>query len=497
MCQYGSNCFRKNPQHFLEYQHPRRSGRKRVKRKTLAEEMDQLTPSDVEDEAEEVKQSVKRKAPAKKKKRAPAKKKEAPTELVEDEEPMGDEDCLQEASVEESSSGKRDLPTKLVGNWEEDGTVITHQPPPEAQGPSAKVAAFDMDSTLVKSASGKVFPVGRSDWVWLYPEVPERLRELYRDGYRIVVFTNQKGIGTGKVRKSDITGKLMDISKDAGVPFTCCISTGDDIYRKPSPAVWRYFVKHLNNGVEADAKQSYFVGDFAGRPVGFLPGRKKDHGCSDRKFAVNIGLPFHTPEEFFLGAKVSDFVWHGIDPRTIPIGGKANADMSLLAPAGQQEMVVCVGLPASGKTSFVKEHLVQAAGYVHVNRDTLHSQAKCEKAAREALAEGKSVVIDNTNPSPSVRCRYIDIAETAGVPCRCFHFTTSLEIAKHMNEFREKYTKGGRPHVPGVAYNMFKKHFVAPSRDEGFSAIVTVDFVRSHPNDEHKAMFEELTERTR
>lgn len=382
-----------------------------------------------------------------------------------------------------------------MGKWEEDGTVITHQPPSAAA--STMVAAFDMDSTLVRAASGKVFAVGRSDWVWLYPEVPKRLRELHSEGYRIVVFTNQKGIGTGKVRKADITGKLMDISKDAGVPFTCCISTGDDIYRKPSPAVWRYFVKHLNGGVEADAKKSYFVGDFAGRPVNFIPGRKKDHGCSDRKFAVNIGLPFHTPEEFFLGKEPSSFVWHGVDPRTIPIGGKANADMSRLAPAAGQEMVVCVGLPASGKTSFVKEHLVETAGYVHVNRDTLHTQAKCLKAAKEALAEGKSVVIDNTNPGPNNRYNYVNIADDAGVPCRCFHFTTSLEIAKHMNEFREKYTKGARPHVPGVAYNIFKKNFVAPSTDEGFTDVVTVDFVRTHPNAQHKAMFEELTERTR
>lgn len=37
-----------------------------------------------------------------------------------------------------------------------------------------------------------------------------------------------------------------------------------------------------------DKEKSFFVGDAAGR--------KGDHASTDRKFADNIGLPFHTPE---------------------------------------------------------------------------------------------------------------------------------------------------------------------------------------------------------
>jgi bifunctional polynucleotide phosphatase/kinase len=33
------------------------------------------------------------------------------------------------------------------------------------------------------------------------------------------------------------------------------------------------------------------------------------------------------------------------------------------------------------------------AGYTHVNRDTLKTPQKCLKAAEEALADGKSVVV--------------------------------------------------------------------------------------------------------
>lgn len=37
-----------------------------------------------------------------------------------------------------------------------------------------------------------------------------------------------------------------------------------------------------------DKKDSYFVGDAAGRP--------DDFASTDRKFALNVGIQFHTPE---------------------------------------------------------------------------------------------------------------------------------------------------------------------------------------------------------
>lgn len=89
-----------------------------------------------------------------------------------------------------------------------------------------------------------------------------------------------------------------------------------------------------------------------------------------------------------------------------------------------------VGSPASGKSHFVKLNL---SSYSCVNRDTLGSWQKCVAKTEEALREGKSVVIDNTNPDPISRQRYIKVAQQSNIPVRCFLMTLTPEHIKHNN----------------------------------------------------------------
>lgn len=52
---------------------------------------------------------------------------------------------------------------------------------------------------------------------------------------------------------------------------------------------------YLEQGYEIDLSTSLFVGDAAGR-MGGGRGRVKDHSDTDFKFALNVGIPFITPE---------------------------------------------------------------------------------------------------------------------------------------------------------------------------------------------------------
>lgn len=89
-----------------------------------------------------------------------------------------------------------------------------------------------------------------------------------------------------------------------------------------------------------------------------------------------------------------------------------------------------VGLPGSGKSHFSKNHL---SSYVCVNRDFLKTWKKCVAITEEALKQGKSVVIDNTNTDKASRQRYTDIAKKYNVPVRCFWFDFTIQHVKHNN----------------------------------------------------------------
>lgn len=139
---------------------------------------------------------------------------------------------------------------------------------------SEKIAGFDMDSTLIETKSGAKFAKNADDWVYWNPCVPEKLRELVKEGFAIVIFTNQKGISTGQTKAQDIKTKIENIAKDVGVEMHAVIATKDDAYRKPGTKMWDLFIQ--NNG-NVKLAESFYCGDAAGRK----DGKKKDFSDSD------------------------------------------------------------------------------------------------------------------------------------------------------------------------------------------------------------------------
>eukprot|EP01114_Cavostelium_apophysatum_P015100 TRINITY_DN404_c0_g1_i1.p1 TRINITY_DN404_c0_g1~~TRINITY_DN404_c0_g1_i1.p1 ORF type:complete len:539 (+),score=163.75 TRINITY_DN404_c0_g1_i1:1629-3245(+) len=402
----------------------------------------------------------------------------------------------QRVALKESQEQQKNAPVeKLKLEWNEEGSFLALDSP--LLQPNDKVVAFDLDSTLVEPKSGAKFPQNRKDWKWLYPDVPKKLKELYHDkGYKIVIFTNQAGIEKGKQRQDDITGKIIDIAVELGFPIQAFVSSATDHYRKPNTTMWNLFIEKHNGGKQVDLKASTFVGDAAGRAKGWKSGARKDFSTGDRAFAHNIGLEFKTPEEFFLEEAAAPFEWDSVDPHKILENlkdSKPHTEEDLFKGITGPELVVFTGRPASGKSSFAKKWFVPK-GYVHVNQDTLKTKPKCISATRDALKAGKSVVVDNTNADASVRGEYTAIAKEMNIPYRCFWFDTDLDLAHHLNFYREKITNGAVRRIPDVGYNTFKSRFSEPSTEtEGWSEVRKIQWTPDFASEEHKKLFLQRT----
>ena len=130
-----------------------------------------------------------------------------------------------------------------------------------------------------------------------------------------------------------------------------------------------------------------------------------------------------------------------------------------------------VGLQGCGKSTWVREHL--APSHVVVSKDhwpnARRKQARQSRVVAEQLAAGRSVVVDNTNPTREDRAALVALAREAGVPVRAVWLDVPFATCLERNLGRE-----GRAQVPVVGVLRTRKVLVPPSVDEGFDAVEVV-----------------------
>jgi predicted kinase len=140
------------------------------------------------------------------------------------------------------------------------------------------------------------------------------------------------------------------------------------------------------------------------------------------------------------------------------------------------ECVILIGLPAAGKSTFFRERF--AATHDHVSKDLLRNnrrpQRRQEQLIAESLAAGRSVVVDNTNPSVGVRAPLIEVARKYGADVVGYFFITDASDALRRNRARE-----GRERVPDVAIFTVRKHLQPPARAEGFDRLYAVTMIEA------------------
>ena len=130
-----------------------------------------------------------------------------------------------------------------------------------------------------------------------------------------------------------------------------------------------------------------------------------------------------------------------------------------------------VGLQGAGKSTWVAAHL--AGDHVVVSKDhwpnARRREARQQRVVAGLLADGLSVVVDNTNPSPVERAPLVELARAAGVPVRAVFVDTPFEVCRQRNEARS-----GRARVPDVGLFSTAARLVPAATDEGFSQVDVV-----------------------
>jgi predicted kinase len=138
-----------------------------------------------------------------------------------------------------------------------------------------------------------------------------------------------------------------------------------------------------------------------------------------------------------------------------------------------REVVVLVGLQASGKTTFHRQRFGDT--HVHVSKDAFPNNRRPQRRQMqlidEALAAGRDVVVDNTNPSPAEWTPVIRTARAHGARVVAYWFPPDLDASVARNA-----TRTGRSHVPDVGLYATIKILREPSLADGFDAVYTVRF---------------------
>ncbi|MFI6412601.1 AAA family ATPase [Streptomyces sp. NPDC050585] len=136
------------------------------------------------------------------------------------------------------------------------------------------------------------------------------------------------------------------------------------------------------------------------------------------------------------------------------------------------DLAVLVGLQAAGKSTFYRQRL--ADRYALVSKDLFPRGARNKQRRQmaqvaEALAAGRPVAVDNTNPSPEEWGPLVSEARAHGATATAYWFPPDVPGSLRRNAARH-----GRERVPEAGFRATLARLRRPSRADGFDAVLEV-----------------------
>jgi predicted kinase len=135
------------------------------------------------------------------------------------------------------------------------------------------------------------------------------------------------------------------------------------------------------------------------------------------------------------------------------------------------ELIVFIGLQGAGKSSFYYARF--AGTHELVSKDRFPNNRNPARRQRQLIEEhlgaGRSVVVDNTNPTVEDRAELIALVRSCGATIIGYSFESRLADCLERNRQR-----AGKARVPDIALYATRKRLCWPSLAEGFDQLFYV-----------------------
>ena len=136
------------------------------------------------------------------------------------------------------------------------------------------------------------------------------------------------------------------------------------------------------------------------------------------------------------------------------------------------EVLIFIGLQASGKSSFYRQKFVDS--HIRLNMDMLKTRHREKLLFDACLMAKQPVAIDNTNPTKADRQKYILPAIKHQFKVSGYYFQSNVEECIRRNNLRQ-----GKSKIPVVGILATAKKIELPSYEEGFNRLFYVKVTKS------------------
>ena len=313
-----------------------------------------------------------------------------------------------------------------------------------------RVIGIDIDWTIIRPKEGRTFNRNQDDWDWLYGKdiIFSKIKEKSDEGYLIMFITNQS-----KEYKYPLIDQVLTQFDIATIPYICVI--GNPSIKKPNKQLF-YSIFDFQDvsctGLKPqmiDFKESYYVGDAAGRDG--------DWAKSDLEFADNLGFRFMVPETFF---DIS------IKPRSYKNSIDYTGELEIMIRQKKLIVAMMVGYPCSGKSSFALTVLCHNYNLQYIEGDKLKTSKKMIGLAEDMMGnpDYNGVVFDATNSTRDRRMEYVQFAKdyadknSREVSVVCFHMDVDIDQAMTNNLIRSHCLEKAKK-LSSVVFYVYRKKY--------------------------------------